>query len=1108
MKRLLLFSFMMFMAIGISIAQRTINGVVTDGDGEPMIGAAVQVKGTTIGTLTEVDGSYTLSVPDGANTLVYSYVGYQDQEIVLGASNIVDVVLASGEVLDEVVVTGLGIRKEKKALGYAVTTIGGADINLKPEGDVGRILRGKAPGVDITSTSGLAGSGTNIIIRGYSSITGDNQPLFVVDGVPFNTATSSDRDFDSGGATASSRFLDLDPNSIKEISILKGLSATVLYGEQGRNGVVLVTTKNGDIGDLDKGMEVSVSQSVFQTQIGGIPETQKIYGNGWQGDASNAFSNWGAPFGGTEPFKRNINGITDGSGRYQLDQDGNIIHPYTFVSSIQNDVAAWEQANGVKILGERIPWQPTNSLEEFLNGTGLFSNTSLNISNNLGDNSAVNFSYSYLSDDGFIPQNNLKRNNFGLGLRTKLSNGLKVSGTFNYLKSDRLTPPATPIFSSNPIDGASLFSNVLYTPISHDLFNETLWPNTSPLDGKSLYYRSNNGIQHPLWTLKNIKDKEAIDRFYGNVNLNYDLSDAFSLNYRFGIDNYTQTQRYEINKGGSQVPDGALSTSERVNTIIDQNLNLRYDKNLTDDWNLNGILGVNLRRDDLDRVFTNSTEQFIFGLQTHNNYATHSNFSDRFDENLIGAYFTASAGYKNFLYFNFQGRNDWTSTLEKANRSTFYPSGSISFIPTEFISSLQNNNTINYLKLRLGYGTSAGYPDPYQTRTVLGTNANAFNVGGNVVQSNFVSNRFGNVELKPEKHTELELGVESRMFNNRFVVDLSFYNKQSSDLIIELELDPSTGGTLSTVNSAQLSNKGIEAGVTITPLATSNFRWDLTANFTKNISRVEGIAEGVDQVLIDGFSFLGNFALAPVDANDETLDPRETKFATLSGGKYYYPYGAIIGTRILRDEATGLPIVEAGGRYQQDPNDGVIGDPNPDFTTNFISSIGYKGLSFRVQFDWQQGGDIWGSTASTLTARGIAGETAFDRFVPVVVTGLKRDSDGNLVENDIQITPNNAYWRNAGVFYDENRIFDATTVRLREISLSYGFPKSFMEKTPFGSASLTLSGQNLWYNAVNFPKSINFDPEVLSLGVGNGRGFDFVTGPTSKRFGATLNFTF
>ncbi len=1072
MKKLSLLLFMVFATVSIALSQKTVTGTVTDDTGEALIGANVLVKGTNDGTITDIDGNYSVEVSGDDAVLEITYTGYNTKEMAVAGQSVINIVLSEGVQLGELVVTGLGIKKEKKALGYAVTTIGSADINLKPEGDVSRILRGKVPGVDITSTSGLAGSGTNVIIRGYSSITGNNQPLFVVDGVPFNADTNSDRGFTSGGASASSRFLDLDPNSIKEVSVLKGLSATVLYGEAGRNGVVLVTTKGGDIGEVDKGMEVSVNQSIFATQIGGVPETQQVYGNGWQNDASNAFSNWGAPFGGTQEFNTHINAITDGSGRYQLDTDGTIVHPYSFT----NFIDAFPDLNG-----QRIPWQAQNSLEEFLGGTGTTNITSLNIKNQLGANGAINFNYGFTNDEGFIPNNELQRHNFGLGVRTELGNGIKLKGTFNYSTLDRSTPPATPIYSSNPIDGASLFSNVLYTPISHDLYG---WPNTDPLTGESVYYRGGNDIQNPLWTLENINDQENVDRFFGNVNLGYDLTDNLSLNYRVGIDNYTQTQRYSINKGGAQVPDGALSTSERINTIIDQNVNLLYQYQLTDDWSLDGVVGVNLRKDQNDYTITTSTQQFIFGLLTHQNFTSHDNRSFKTDENLIGAYVTASAGFKNFLYFNFQGRNDWTSTLEADNRSIFYPSISASFIPTEVVPGLVNNATLNYLKLRLSYGTSAGYPNPYSTRTVLGSSTNVFNTGSTAINTNSVSNVFGNPNLTPETHTEIEFGVETKMFNNRIGLDLSLYTKTSSDLIIDLTLDPTSGGTLSTVNSAELNNKGIEAGLTLTPVATDNVRWDFTTNFTKNVSEIKSIFPGIDKVLIDGLPFLGNFAI-----------PGEQ-------------YGVIEGSRILRDEATGLPIVGGNGLYQADPDQGIIGDPNPDFNMSFINSVQVKNFSFRAQFDWVQGGDIWGSTASTLYSRGIAGETDFDRFIPVVVNGLKVDADGELVPNDIQVTSNNATWRNSGVFYDENRIFDGTTVRLREVSLSYTFPKSILENTPFGSASLTFSGQNLWYKAVNFPESLNFDPEVLSLGVGNGRGFDFVTGPTAKRFGGSLSFTF
>ncbi len=1071
MKKLSLFLFLMVFGVATALAQRTVSGTIVDSSGEPLIGANVIAKGTTIGTVTDFDGNYTLEVPAGISELEISYTGYAGQDITLGAESVINITLSEGLELDEVVVTGLGIKREKKALGYAVTTIGQKDVALKPEADVGRILRGKVPGVDITSTSGLSGTGTNVIIRGYSSITGNNQPLFVVDGVPFNADTNSDRGFTSGGASASSRFLDLDPNQISEISVLKGLSATVLYGEAGRNGVVLVTTKNGDIGSLDKKMEISVSQSVFQTQVSGVPETQKLYGNGWQQDASNAFSNWGAPFGGTESFNTQVNGITNG-GSYGLNSEGTIVHPY----SLTNFRSAFPE-----LLDTRIPWAAQNSLEEFFD-TGLVSNTSINISNRVSDGTSVNFSYGFLNDEGFVPNNNLSRHNFGMGINSTLDNKLQIGGTFNFTTSDRNTPPTAPIYSSNPISGASLFSNVLYTPVSHDLFG---WPYENPLTGGSVYYRSNNSIQNPRWTSDNINDNEKVNRFFGNVNLTYPITDRLSATYRFGMDTYNQKQVYTINKGGIQVPDGSMYTSNRRNLITDQNARLNYDFALAGDVTLDGIVGINLRRDQLDRNFISSEQQFVLGLFTHDNFINHLTFSDEFVENTIGVFGTLTAGYKNFLYGSVQARNDWTSTLEEANRSVFYPSASIAFIPTDAFSGLQNSNGINYLKFRLGYGTSAGYPDPYKTRNILGTFTNQFvTEGGTTINTNTVDNNFGNPNLTEERHTEIEFGVEGKFLQNKIGIDLSLYNKDSRDLIIDLELDPSTGFTNSTINSATLNNRGIELGLNLVPISTNDFQWDLTTNFTKNISEVVSIADGIDKVLIDGLSFLGNFGI-----------PGQ-------------PYGVIEGSRILRDEETGLPIVGGDGLYQGDPEQGIIGDPNPDFTVNFINNFTFKGITLRGQFDWQQGGDIWGSTASTLTGRGIAGETGFDRFIPMVVTGLKEDADGNLVPNDIQVTANDAYWRNTGVWFDENRIFDATNVRLRELSLSFSLPKNVIDKSPFGGVALTLSGQNLWYKAVNFPESINFDPEVLSLGVGNGRGFDFVTGPTSKTFGGTLSFTF
>lgn len=1073
MKRLSLVLSMVLFAIGTMVAQRTVTGTISDDSGEPLIGASILVKGTPTGTVTDIDGSYSLTVPDGSNTLVISYTGFDTQELTLGADNIVDITLGEALTeLNEVVVTGLGIKKEKKALGYGVSTISNSQVENRAEADIGRILRGKASGVDISQTSGLAGTGTNIIIRGFSSITGSNQPLFVVDGVPFNIDTNSDRGFAAGGSTASSRFLDLDPNNVAEISILKGLSATVLYGEAGRNGVILVTTKNGNVGNnSNKKFEVSISQGLHFTEVSNLPEYQNTYGNGFSGNFGWFFSNWGPAF--------------DVRGSNGIDENGQIPHPLD-----QPQYAA----DFPEFQGAPYDYRPYESVENFFD-KGVVSNTSISIENNLGNGSAISATYSYLNDNGFTPDNAkgessnyLKKHNFGLGARTKLSNGIGVKATFNYVDSRGLKPPAASGAGSNP-SGASLFANLIYTPRSIDLLN---FPYESPIDGRQVYYRRGSAIQNPLWTLNHSRDFEDIRRFYNSLEVDYELTPWLTALYRVGVDQYTQQQRREINRGGSQVPDGAMFTSNRLNRITDQVINLNYSFQLTDDLSLDGVIGANFRREVRDQTFSVSTNQFVFDLFTHSNFIANQAFSLLVEENTIGAYGTATLGYKSYLYVNLQARNDWTSTLEPDNRSILYPSASVAFIPTEAIEALQGNSILNYLKIRAGYGTSAGYPSPYQTRSVLSTGANSFvTSGGSILNTHSVSDRLGNPNLKPETHTEIELGIEGRFVQNRIGLDLSYYNKQSADLIIDLSLDPSTGFTNTTVNAAEIENKGIELGLNLVPVKTKDLIWDINLNFTRNRNNVIAIADGVDQLPIGAGEATGTFEVTEAfDGVDNWAIPGQ-------------PYGVIQGTPYRRDETTGQRVVGADGNFVPGADVAVIGDPNPDFTANWINTVSWKGLSFDFQWQYISGGDIYSITTATMLARGNTIDTDFDRFLPVVLPGVKEDGTPNDVQGYIGDLSFRAYF-----FANEGAIFDGTVIRLREVGLSYSLPKNLLENTPLGAVNLRISGENLWYNAPNFPEGTNFDPDVLSAGVGNRRGLEFVTGPTSKKYGVNLSITF
>ncbi|MEL6944783.1 MAG: SusC/RagA family TonB-linked outer membrane protein, partial [Bacteroidota bacterium] len=398
------------------------------------------------------------------------------------------------------------------------------------------------------------------------------------------------------------------------------------------------------------------------------------------------------------------------------------------------------------------------------------------------------------------------------------------------------------------------------------------------------------------------------------------------------------------------------------------------------------------------------------------------------------------------------------------------------------------------LKVRAGYGTSAGYPSPYQTRNILTSATNIYAApNGTILNINSVSDQLGNPNLTAELLTEIEGGIEARFLQNRFGIDLSLYDKVSDDLIIQLALDPATGFTGTTVNAASVQNKGVELGLNIVPFQ-GDFRWDITLNYTRNIPEVLAIADGIDQIqIINPPGFGGIF-------NRNTT-------AGFNGGLGNYaivgePYGVIQGTEFRKDEA-GNYIVDGQGNYVGENDISVIGNPNPNFTSNWINNFSYKGFSFGFQWQYIDGGDMFSSTVQALLARGNTVDTDVNRNLPLVLPGVK--SDGTT--NDIQTYIGDSFFR-AYFFANEGGIFDATVIRLREISLSYAVPSRFLENSPFGNIGITLSGENLWYNAPNFPVGINFDPEVSSTGVGNGRGFDFRTAPTARKYGLMINASF
>lgn len=674
------------------------------------------------------------------------------------------------------------------------------------------------------------------------------------------------------------------------------------------------------------------------------------------------------------------------------------------------------------------------------------SNTYVNFTGGT-DKVGYNASASYTREQGFAPGNDVNRLNISLGLNASITKKLTLANNILLSVTGVETPPLNGATGGGgTFDGVpSLYGQFLYTPRNLDIFD---WPSATP-DNRSIYFRGGNDIANPLWLARNYRELNNTTRVFNSTTLTYDITDNLSLTYRVGYDTYSESQERRFNRGGVQGPNilnGVYQTQNISNTIFNQDVIFGFNKQLNQDINMSARVGFNARNDRFVRDGMYSEGQAIDNLFKHYNFSTASSRSIGFggrtlnretEEQRMGVYGDFSFDFKQYLFLNLAGRNDWTSTLETGNNNIFYPSASVSFIPTDAFAGLKSS-TLNYLKFRVGYGTSAGFaPFQYGTRSVALLNTRGYvDLTGAPTTVNSIGNFLGNRNLKPELQQEVEVGVEARILNERIGIDLTFYDRSTSNLITEAPLDPSTGYTSTLTNVGKLSNKGIELGLNGKVMNAGAFRWDATLNF--NIVRPEiiDLGGGLSEVLIAGFTTRGNFAIP---------------------GR---PYNIIKGNAV-RKSPDGQRIVRANdGLYAVDPIIREIGNPNPDWTASLFNTFTFKGISLNVQFDYRQGGAMYASTPSATIGRGV-------------------------VATDVQ--------------YGYDQTF---------ISLAYDIPKSLMAKTPFKTASIQLNGNNLWFNAINVPKNVNFDPEVLSTGVGNGAGFDYLTGPSARRYGFVVRLTF
>jgi len=1084
MKRLSLVFAMVFMVCQFAMAQRTITGMVTDAEtGEGLVSSSVLVEGTSVGTVTDGVGKYSITLPEGSTVLVFSYTGYTTQRITLSASNVLDVKLAEGVTLENIVVTALGVQRDEKAVGYAVQKVDGEQIQKATTPNVVDALRGQAAGVNVIRSSGTVGGGSRIVIRGQTSLIGNNQPLFIVDGVridnsSFNTDRVGRAASNTAGTATGNRAMDINPADIESINVLKGAAATALYGLDGAQGVVIITTKKGK---ASKGLNVSFSTNFGFEEVTNLPALQNKYSQGWDGvyDApeTGSSTSWGPA----------ISELTyDGATDYAYDPNGRIV------------------------LGGSGP------AANVYDNTGNFFQTGTNNTNTLsvdGGNDVATFraSFSNHASTGIIPNNTYDRNTFSLGSSLKITDRLSMTANINYTRSDYQRVQQ----GSNT---SGLLLGLLRTPASFDNAGGFEDPVNTELayefaDGSQRNYRGGGGYDNPYWTVNNTLRNEKVDRVFGNIGLNYVVSPWLNLNFKTGTDFYTDTRKQDFEIGSRTSSAGRVIHDDYFVKISDTYLNASGSGNLTDDISLSYLVGTNMYT-----YFGENNYKQGDGLALQN-FVHITNASSVTSDQVLtrrktaGVYASVDLGYKSFLYLTLTGRNDWVSTLidpAKAFNASdigfFYPSASLGFVFSEFI---KNDDILSFGKIRASVAqVGGGAPFAYVTSTPF-VNPQPGDGWGERInfpfngQSGFVqSNQLGKPNLTPEKTQTVELGLDLRFFKGKLNLDATYYNRKSTDLILNVSLPATTGATSAYLNSGEINANGIELILSANPVSTKKFNWTTSINFDRNRTTVISLADGLERLQIGGFTGTGTFLVAG------------QPYAQLFGGAYLRTGSLNYDENATGDDGLTIPsgdivINDAGneaGFQMADPTLRVLGNPNPDFTMGWNNTMSFGPVNFSFLFDWREGGEMWNGTAWALSFFGRSQLTADTREETAApITGVKL-SDGTT--NDIAITRGQDYWTSSvGGFgsVDEQFVQKTSWYRLRLVSLGVDLsPEWFGLDGKIQSANLNVTGRNLWFQT---PYE-GVDPETSLEGSGNAQGFDYFNMPSTRSITVGLNVRF
>ncbi|MFC2136711.1 SusC/RagA family TonB-linked outer membrane protein [Bacteroidota bacterium] len=1103
--------------------EKTITGTIISGeDNLPLIGATVVVKGTTIGTITDFDGNYTIKVPEDAEILQFSFVGLLSQEVPIGDQTNISVTLQPDVLeMEEVVVTAIGIRREKKALGYAVQDVESDQISRSNNDNIVNSLTGKVAGVHINSSSGAAGSSTFIEIRGASSITRSNRPLFVIDGVPIEGGGGG---YGTQGVATSDRVGDLNPDDIENISILKGGAASALYGMRAANGVVIITTKKGE--RTKKGqIHVNVHSSVSIKEITQVPELQEKYVQGSYYNADERFSDQYSRIGAPDapyfyrqfswgPDKDSLTYTWDpdyipfddvyrGSGDYdsmatymeKWDPNGRVVYKpeYNGTTSIDENYFLYDPALSG---GEIQTYNPYDFLQ-----TGITFTNSISLS--AGDEKRTYYmSYANTTEEGIIPNNTYTKNNFKLSASSDIFDNFSSTASINYMQNE-----GNRIQQGSNTSGLML--GLLRTPINFD--NSFGYE----FEDGQRHYQGNrtSGFDNPYWIVNNISYKDKMNRMIGNIELKYEPASWFNVMYKMGNDWYHQEIIDFFEIGSNESPYGSVQKVHTFNRNLEANLIFNFNKTFNDVLNTTFLIGQNIYQTNFTRLRGIASSISINGWDNLANSNDVTVREGSAKERSSAIYSDLGLSYRSMIFTNITAREEWSTTLPEGSNRLFYPSISLGFIFTE-LSGLKDNNILPYGKLRASYGITANTARKYSTytryaRTGIGDGwTNGILFPFRETTGFTYDNEIGNDFLKPEKQKTLEIGADLRFIDNLFRIDIAYFKNINEDLLIPAPIASSTGFPTKYMNIGTMETKGIELTLGVTLVNSKSINWDLSVNFDNPKTMVTYLSN--NNTNIDVIVDFPGFADPQIHA---VLDE---------------PYRMIWGSRWLRDEDDNLIINDDFNNLKvgypiQDNNTGIIGNTQYDYKIGINNTISIKELTIYALLDIKQGGQMWNGTKGALYYFGRHKDTEMRDTETKVFEGRygHYNNEGEIVhfnENGDEVAGLGAfnqleveldeYWYAVGpgsVFTGpvEDYVEDADWVRLKEVSVSYNF-KNILNDKILRNLEVYFTGKNLFlitpYSGV--------DPETSLFGNDNAQGVDYFNMPGIKTYSCGIKLGF